>query len=164
MKRIAALAILTLAVATAAGVAFAGNGHGHGQKGHGHGSKWHGKGITVIEHATTDAVTNHADGDADSVGDVLTFTNEVFDKTDKTKVGSDQGYCIRMTVGQSWECNWTTFLPKGQLTVEGPFYDTQDSVLAITGGTGAYAGARGSMELTSRAGGTEFAFIFHLTH
>jgi len=33
---------------------------------------------------------------------------------------------------------------------------------AVTGGTGAYANARGQMELKSRAGGTEFAFIFHL--
>ena len=67
-----------------------------------------------------------------------------------------------MVVGQSWECNWTTLLPRGQITVEGPFYDTRDSVLAITGGTGAYANARGQMELKSRANGTEFAFIFHL--
>src|SRR5215211_7503037 len=64
--------------------------------------------------------------------------------------------------GQSWECAWTTLLPRGQLTVEGPFYDTRDSVLAITGGTGAYENARGSMELKSRAGGTELAFIFPL--
>ena len=39
------------------------------------------------------------------------------------------------------------------MTVEGPFYDTRDSVLAITGGTGAYANARGQMELKSLAGG-----------
>jgi hypothetical protein len=48
------------------------------------------------------------------------------------------------------------------LTVEGPFYDTRDSVLAVTGGTGAYGNARSWMKLKSRAGGTEFAFIFHL--
>jgi len=38
----------------------------------------------------------------------------------------------------------------------------KDCQVVITGGTGAYANARGSMELRSRAGGTEFAFIFHL--
>jgi allene oxide cyclase len=111
---------------------------------------------------TTDAVTNEGNGPGDAVGDVLTFTNEVFDKSNSHKVGSDQGYCVRMVVGESWECVFTTLLSRGQLTVEGPFYDTRDSVLAITGGTGAYANARGSMELRSRAGGTEFAFIFHL--
>jgi hypothetical protein len=158
MKRILALVVLVLAGAVAAGVAFAARGdHGRGGE---HGQ--HGKVIHVIEHATTDAVTNHADGAADSVGDVLTFTNDVFDHSNTQKVGSDQGYCVRLVVGASWECVWTTFLPRGQLTVEGPFYDTKDSVLAITGGTGRYANARGSMELKSRAGGTEFDFIFHL--
>ena len=116
----------------------------------------------MIEHATTDAVTNEGNGSGDAVGDVLTFTNDVFDNSNSHKVGTDQGYCVRMVVGESWECVWTTLLSRGQLTVEGPFYDTHDSVLAITGGTGAYANARGSMELRSRAGGTEFAFIFHL--
>jgi allene oxide cyclase len=158
MKRVLALVVLVVAGAVAAGVAFAARGD-HG-RGNGHGR--HGKVIHVIEHATTDAVTNHADGAADSVGDMLTFTNDVFDKNDAQKVGSDQGYCVRMIVGQSWECVWTTFLPRGQLTVEGPFYDTKDSVLAVTGGTGAYANTRGSMELRSRSGGTEFDFSFHL--
>jgi len=53
-------------------------------------------------------------------------------------------------------------LAHGQITVEGPFYDTHDSVLAVTGGTGTYANVRGSMELKSRSGGTEYDFIFHL--
>jgi hypothetical protein len=29
-------------------------------------------------------------------------------------------------------------LPDGQITVAGPLYDAADSVLAVTGGTGAY--------------------------
>ena len=37
-----------------------------------------------------------------------------------------------------------------------------DFLLRVTGGTGAYANVRGSLELKSRAGGTEFDFIFHL--
>ena len=156
MKRLVALAVLIVAGAVAASVALADRG------GPGHGGRHHGKVVYVIEHATTDAVTNNDGRAADSVGDMLTFTNDVFDKTNSHKVGSDQGYCVRMVVGQSWECVWTTLLPRGQITVEGPFYDTHDSVLAITGGTGAYANARGSMELKSRAGGTEFDFIFHL--
>ena len=67
-------------------------------------------------------------------------------------------------VGQAWECSWTTFLHKGQITVQGPFYDDgSDSTLAITGGTGAYRNARGSMELHWRnPEGTEFDFVFHV--
>ena len=51
-------------------------------------------------------------------------------------------------LGKAWECTWTLTLDKGQLTVEGPFHDTGDSVLAITGGTGEFAEARGEMVLS----------------
>ena len=67
--------------------------------------------------------------------------------------------------GKAWECFWTLALEKGQLTVEGPFYDTSDSTLAITGGTGKYAEARGQMRLHSRnPAGTEYDFTFTLSH
>lgn len=120
-----------------------------------------GKAIHVVEHAVSDAVTNGTVGD--DAGNVLTFANPVFDKKDAHEVGSDQGYCIRIVVGKTWECNWTTFLPKGQITVEGPFSDTGNTVLAITGGTGKYRNARGSMELEYHdQAGTEFDFVFHV--
>src|SRR5262245_9855664 len=117
--------------------------------------------IHVVEHATTDAVTNGEAGDA--AGNVLTFANDVFDAKDARKVGTDQGYCVRIVAGATWECNWTTFLRDGQLTVEGPFSDTGDTVLAVTGGTGAYRNSRGFMELKfHNPAGTEFDFVFHL--
>ena len=120
-----------------------------------------GRVVTVIEHATTDATTDTG-APGDSAGDILTFANEVFDAGDREKVGSDQGYCIRTVAGSSYECNWTTLLPDGQITVQGPFFDAGDSTLAITGGTGRYRHARGTMDLKSRANGTEFEFVFHL--
>jgi hypothetical protein len=46
--------------------------------------------------------------------------------------------------------------------VEGPFYDTEDSTLAIIGGTGDYAGASGQMQLKAREGGTEYEFTYEL--
>jgi allene oxide cyclase len=117
--------------------------------------------ITVVEHATTDAVTNGSD--TDSAGNILTFANDVFDAADGHKVGSDQGSCVRTVVGNAWECTWTTFLPAGQITVEGPFYDTANSVVAVTGGTGAYRNVRGEMELKyHNREGTKFDFVFHL--
>jgi hypothetical protein len=120
-----------------------------------------GKTITVIEHATTDTTTDTGAQD-DSVGDILTFANEVFDAADATKVGTDNGYCLRTVAGTAYECNWTTFLDGGQITVEGPFFDAKDSTLAITGGTGRFRGARGEMELHSREKGAKFAFVFHV--
>jgi allene oxide cyclase len=128
---------------------------------HGHGSHG-GKSVTVIEHATTDATTDTG-SPGDSAGDVLTFANDVFDAADAQKVGTDQGYCVRVVKGASYECNWTTFLPGGQIVVEGPFFDTKDSTLAITGGTGRYRTARGTMDLHALANGTKFAFAFHIS-
>jgi allene oxide cyclase len=117
--------------------------------------------IHVIEHATSDAVTNGSATDA--AGNVLTFANPVFDSADTNKVGSDQGYCVRIVVGKTWECNWTTFLDGGQITVEGPFSDVGNTVVAITGGTGKYRNARGWMELEyHNEQGTAFDFVFHL--
>ena len=41
--------------------------------------------------------------------------------------------------------------------------DTGDSVLAITGGTGAYRNVRGEMELKyHNPAGTKFDFVFHV--
>ena len=157
MKRIIALVCLIGAGAVATGVALADRGGG------GHGKGHHGKVIHVIEHATTDSISNQGGGAGDAVGNILTFANDVFDTADAKKVGTDQGYCIRIVVGKTWECNWTTFLPNGQITVEGPFSDNGDTTVAITGGTGAYRNVRGSMELKyHNPAGTEFDFVFHL--
>lgn len=118
--------------------------------------------FTVVEHATTDATTDTGAA-GDSAGDVLTFANELFNAGDAAKAGTDQGSCIRTVAGSAYECSWTNVLPGGQISVQGPFYDTQDSTLAITGGTGRYKRARGTMDLQARSGGTEFAFTFHVT-
>jgi hypothetical protein len=56
-------------------------------------------------------------------------------------------------------------LADGQVTAEGPFLDAGDSVLAVTGGTGKYAGARGEMTLHARNDkGTEYDFNYRLTY
>jgi hypothetical protein len=64
-------------------------------------------------------------------------------------------------VGKAWECFRTLNLDKGQLTVEEPFFDSADSVLAITGGTGAYAGAQGEMALSAiGTDGQAYRFVY----
>ena len=116
----------------------------------------------LVERATTDAVTDLG-AKGDSVGDLLTFDNEVFDASNKTKIGTDQGYCVRVAAGKSWECWWTLIVEGGQITVQGPFFDKGDSVLAITGGTGKYASASGQMKLHPRnAEGTEYEFVYEI--
>jgi allene oxide cyclase len=163
MRRAAFMALtLAIAIAVAAAVAAgARGGHGvHGGKGH-HGNGHGGRALVVTEHATTDATTDTGAA-GDSAGDVLTFANDVFDAADANKVGTDQGYCIRVVPGTSYECNWTTSLAGGQITVEGPFLDAGDSVLAVTGGTGRYSTARGFMKLHALDNGAKYTFEFHL--
>jgi allene oxide cyclase len=120
--------------------------------------------FTVVEHAVTDTTTDTG-AKGDSVGDLLTFANPVFDAANKKQLGSDNGYCLRTKAGAAYECNWTLALAGGSLVVEGPFYDTKDSVLAITGGTGKWASARGQMTLHARnAAGSSYDFGYTVNH
>jgi hypothetical protein len=123
--------------------------------------------LTVIEHAVSDHVTDVGKTGL-GPGDLLTFHNAIYDSTDTTQVGTDQGFCIRMTKfldnkKGSWECEWTTFLESGasSITVETPYYDTGLGVGAITGGTGTYVGASGSLDLNCSE--TECTFKFSLS-
>ena len=124
--------------------------------------------IHVVEHAITDTVQEFHPGTM-SLGDVLAWHNPVYNASDTQPIATDNGYCIRtVATGKTeWECAWTTFLPGGQITVEGPYYDDgTDTTLAVTGGTGQYTGAEGSMLLhaTGNPIGSEYDFIFTLTN
>ncbi len=122
-----------------------------------------GTAFTVVERAATDAVSVHGGAKPDNVGDILTFANPVFDAANRVQVGSDQGYCVREVAGKAFECHWTLILAKGQIMVDGPFFDDADSILAVTGGTGAYGGARGEMTLHARdAKGSAYDFSYRL--
>ena len=105
--------------------------------------------IKVVERAVGETTVDLA-AKGDSVGDMLVFANGIFDAANKTQIGTDQGYCVRTIVGKSWECVWTLTLKAGQITVEGPFLDVGDSLFAVTGGTGSYVGAKGSLKLHPR--------------
>ncbi len=118
--------------------------------------------VHVIEHATTDVVINTGKK-GDTTGDLLTWHNKIFDSKNKKQVGRDQGDCVRINPEQgSWECRWITWVHGGAITVEGPFYDSKDNTIAITGGKGKFKNARGTMTLKARKGGAEYAFIFHV--
>ena len=118
--------------------------------------------VHVVERAITDVVSNGKK--TDSLGNLLTFANPVYDAANAKRIGSDSGFCVRTVKGKRWECEFTTTLGSGQISVQGPFSDTGNTKLAITGGTGEYADSRGWMELKyHNAKGTAFDFIFHLT-
>ena len=120
--------------------------------------------IKLVEHADSDTLQHIGPAsEKDSVGDVLGFANDVYDENNEEKMGTDNGFCVRTAVGEAFECVWTVSLDGGQITVEGPFLDTGGSTLAITGGTGDYADASGTMDLGFRDdAGTEFDFTYNI--
>lgn len=120
--------------------------------------------ISVVERAETDVLQHIGPAsEKDSTGDVLGFANDLYDENNESKVGTDNGFCIRTAPGKAFECAWTASLDGGQITVQGPFYDTEDSELAITGGTGQYENASGTMSLHARNDkGTEYDFTYEV--
>jgi hypothetical protein len=119
--------------------------------------------IHVVEHATTDKLVDIGKV-GDSTGDLLTFHNVLFDASNDHQVGRDQGECVRIAPAHgTWECRWTAWIGKmGSITVEGQFSDTHSTWMAITGGTGMFKNARGTMQLGFRNDPAEFDFIYHL--
>jgi len=122
--------------------------------------------LDFVERAETDTPSIKGGTAAANVGDVITFTNPIYDAANTTRVGTDQGYCVRLIVDKTIECHWTLVLANGQIMVDGPVGDgdnAPDTVLAVTGGTGAYAGARGEMLIHARdAKATAYDFHYRL--
>ena len=120
--------------------------------------------LKVVERAESDVLQHVGPANEDdSVGDVLGFANDVYNSDNTEKIGTDNGMCIRTAVGEAFECVWTLTTDDGQLTVEGPFFDAKDSVMAITGGTDSYDQARGQMTLHARNDqGTEYDFTYEI--
>lgn len=120
--------------------------------------------VHVIEHSNNDVLVDIGPH-GDSMGDLLTFADPLYNAANTKQVGHDSGNCIRTIVGRLYECNWTIFLKYGQITVEGPYYDNADSVLAIIGGTGIYKLARGQMKMHARdKAGTEYDYVYYLSY
>ena len=115
--------------------------------------------LHLIEHPVNEHVVDLPPRGVDSQGDQFPFSNLLFNASNTSRVGRDQGNCIRTNPARGeWQCSWTNKLADGQITVEGPFYDTRDSRLAIIGGTGIYRDAHGAMLLHARPGGYDFVF------
>jgi hypothetical protein len=76
-------------------------------------------------------------------GDIILYANPVFDRQG-TQVGTDHGVCTVISVSQS-QCDATLVLPKGQIVTHGVEGTRTKFEIAVIGGTGSYAGVRGTM-------------------
>ena len=88
-----------------------------------------------------------------SPGDMMIFQSDIVDSVTKKPVGQNSGWCVRTWKSKELsECTFTLTLADGQISVQGPADRHGETVLAVTGGTGKYAGARGELQLKSRVG------------
>ena len=114
-----------------------------------------GEQIKIVERPIKETTVNLTSKGVDSVGDILSFANPLFDTANKVQVGTDRGFCVRTIAGKSWGCNFTLQLKGGQVTVEGGFLDEGNSTFTVISGTGKFVGAKGSLLLHTRAGKPE---------
>ncbi|WP_457110333.1 dirigent protein [Marmoricola sp. URHA0025 HA25] len=135
---------IVMVASGATGAVYYGSGTGESER-----STAHKVTFTVVERATSDTVVDNGVA-GDSVGDLIAFGNPIYNATNTVRVGRDQGSCVRTNPGKSYECEWTLILPEGHIVAQGPFQDSHDSTMAITGGTGRYRHASGQMVLHAR--------------
>jgi hypothetical protein len=126
------------------------------------GAKQHERSITIQVRGQLEHVQPVDSAPAgESAGDVLVFTERLFDRRGR-RVGSDAAHCVRL-FDATWLCTGTYKLPGGrvmvQLLLPGPAV-TYDQ--AITGGTGRFAGARGTVTVVQRPDGDRFTFRIRL--
>ena len=85
-----------------------------------------------------------------SVGDEFIFSSPMYDESG-ARAGTVVFHCV-IAPGKSrtTDCSGNAKLKDGTITVAGRASDSQTTVVAITGGTGAYEGARGSVTSVDR--------------
>ena len=114
------------------------------------------KGSTFVHIRNTKASSPRAN----SMGDVIAFTNPLVDESGR-RIGTASVSCIttagaRNFMRSTLNCVGTLALRDGTLTVQASLRPTQRTTVgAVTGGTGAYANARGVLVSRTVRGGAE---------
>jgi len=87
-----------------------------------------------------------------SPGDFFVFSSGLYDGSG-ARVGTVLGHCtISAPASLPGECEGVAKLKDGQLTFGTATTNSRTTVIAITGGTGAYEGARGTVTSVNRTG------------
>jgi hypothetical protein len=103
--------------------------------------------------------TNRKDPHA-SIGDILAFSNLIFDGSRKHRLGVSSAQCIATRAGRIasaiYTCSGTFALNDGTIAIAAlQRGEPTTQKLAVTGGTGAYNGARGTIVARMLKSGTE---------
>jgi hypothetical protein len=109
-----------------------------------------------------------------SLGDEQVFSDDLYAEGERTASGTDGGVCTVVRIDRSAktpsgtaQCVVTLSLPDGQITVQGLVTFSGDQLpaafdLAITGGTGAYSDASGTVTV-EEISDTKANLTLHLT-
>jgi hypothetical protein len=155
LVRLAATGAVLAAVAVTAGSVGPATGHGDGGD-HGHG----GSTLRVLSTNTEEAFVDVGEPDF-SLGDEFVFTSDL------TKHGKSVGHTgvvctITSVEREESQCVGTAWFGKGQITIQGLIAGEPERFsLAITGGTGAFESAGGTLVVTELSD-TEELLSFHL--
>jgi len=114
---------------------------------------------------------------SDHIGDEIIWSNPLFAPNDTIQVGFTAGTSFRLgtrnKLGEAgYESSFTMILSDkhygvGEFTSQGPWYTGGHSTFAVTGGTGDFFGARGSVECNfvvnpDPSASLEYAFIIDI--
>ena len=131
-------------------------------------SRYEERTIRLAEKFSDDVESNIDVGEAGpSVGDYFVFGNDPMYNRARTKQrGTASGSCMAVSieprVAAHVECDVSVYLEGGSLTVEGGLEDSDQgpefAPFAVTGGTGDYAAAHGTLHLSQDAEGLILTF------
>jgi len=119
--------------------------------------------LDLVERPLHDTIVDVAYPEQDSLGDLMIWSNDIYDADNAAKVGEDSGWCIRTRLGKTWECTFTITLQDGRISTAGSVEDRVDPVLAVIGGTGAYSGVAGQLIWLSQGQGGLNRFKLDMT-
>jgi len=102
---------------------------------------------------------------ADWFGNTFASNNEIYDATNTgDSIGTSSGFSVRTATGNDgrWYRMETLNLANGSISFAGTFTEDRPSTLLVTGGSGAYANAQGSVRLRLRDASNNYDMIFNL--
>ena len=144
MKR---LLVLAAALAAAAAIVTAATATGQGTS----------AGSTTIRVSAKSTSFNQV---GQGIGSVITLTDDLFQNG--KKVGTDVVACVVTGPGNVQQCYATDTLPKGEISSMGPSDPAQTRfTVGITGGTGAYRDARGTIDINI-IDQTNSTYVYHV--
>ena len=120
--------------------------------------------LFVVSHGGSDIAVDIGK-EGPSPGDMNLWSMSLFDGREKEQVGTDSGYCVRVSATEPVrQCNFTLKLKAGSVYVTatqtgktGPFEG------GITGGTGEYANARGEVKYSPNEDFTKWSYILRIS-